>query len=115
MSRSPDGELVGQLNAFMRAVIAQWTFDQLVALGAESHVEYRGPETNLITFRLHLLENESAVNRPYLNVAVSACDFRGGTDLGSGHAPLCNNFIYYADGSVDAKELSSFGYAWQDA
>jgi hypothetical protein len=110
MAGIPDNELVAQLNAFMRSVIAQWTRDQLAALGHEKHVEYRGPETSLITFDLYLLENEVNADRPYLNVAVSACDFREGKGLGSAYAPLYNNFPYYSDGSVDAQELSKFAY-----
>ena len=114
MSGIADDELMSQLNAYMRSVIAQWTWSQLAALGTERHVEYRGPENNLVTFDLQILENEANVDRPYLNVSVSACDFREGKGLGSAYAPLCNNFIYYADGGLDVEELSKFGYAWQD-
>jgi hypothetical protein len=110
----PDSEMVAQLNCFMRAVITQWTWAELAALGKESHVEYRGPESNFVTFDLHLLENEANAPRPYLNVMVGICDLRDGKDLGSAHSPLCNNFILYRDGEIDAKDLAGFAYGWQD-
>ena len=100
-------ELVAQLNAFTRAVIAQWTWDQLSALGSDRHVEYRGPESNLLTFALSLLEDEPNNGRRYLNVAVHVCDLREGKTLGSAYTPLCNSFIFFQDGELDIEYVTT--------
>jgi hypothetical protein len=100
-----DKELVEQLNAFMRAVLELWTWDQLAALGNETHVEYRGNDENLLTFDLQLLENQTE-GRPYLNVSVSVCDLRE-TGLGSAYEPFCTNFIFYKDGELDLEYKTS--------
>ena len=92
MTRIADDELINQLNAFTRAVVALWTWDQLAALDGDRHVEYRGNEDSLLTFALWLFENETN-GRPYLNVAVHVCDLRE-HGLGSAYQPLCNNFIF---------------------
>jgi hypothetical protein len=113
MAGIPDKELVAQLNAFMRCIPFLWTWDQLAALRERTHVEYRGNDENFITFAIYLLENTTGEARPYLHVAVHICDRREGIVLGSAYQPLCNSFLWYRDGEVDADELARFAYAWQ--
>jgi hypothetical protein len=114
MAGIPDSEMVRQLNAFMHAVIAQWSWDELSRLFQGKHVEYRGPESNLLTFDIDVLEHALDAPRPYLNVAFHVCDLREDKGLGSAYQPLGNNFIYYRDGEIDFVELKRFAYAWQD-
>ena len=96
--------LIEQLNAFMHAVVAQWTWDELAALGSEMHVEYRGPKSNQLVFDLSLLENKTDGPRPYLHVAVSVYDSRHHRTFGSAYHPLSNSFIYYRDGGLDIED-----------
>jgi hypothetical protein len=100
--------LIEQLNAFMHAVVAQWTWDELAALGERTHVEYRGPESNLLTFEIHLLENETSAARPYLHVMVSVSAVPWGKMLGSTYVPLTNSFIYFRDGALDIEDKRQF-------
>lgn len=108
MSALSDELLMDQLNAYTRAVIAQWSWDELAQLGHETHVEYRGPSSNLLTFSHYLLEDEPNHGRHYLHVAVSVCDFRNDKGLGSGFQPLTSSFIYYQDGEMDLAVKSTF-------
>jgi hypothetical protein len=113
MSGVPDLELVAQLNAFMRSVYVLWSWDQLLALKEGSHVEYRGNKENFLTFAVDLLEDARDEAPPYLRVYVHVCDLRLGKGLGSVYQPLCNSFLVYRDGKIDAEELVRFAYGWQ--
>ncbi|HJQ97665.1 MAG TPA: hypothetical protein VJ826_05075 [Candidatus Polarisedimenticolaceae bacterium] len=107
MAGVADAVLIEQLNAFMRAVVAQWTWDELAALGSEMHVEYRGPESKVLTFDLYLLENETDGPRPYLHVGVAVSDVAHHRTFGSPYMPLSNSFIYYRDGGLDIEDLAA--------
>jgi len=108
MAGIPDKELLDQLNAFTRSVIELWDWEELAALGEQRHIEHRGPESNLLTFSVQVLENEELRDRRYLNVSVSVSDFRAGKDLGSAYMPLSNNFIYFRDGELDLEFKEDF-------
>ena len=116
MAGIPNNELVAQLNAFMRSVIAQWVREQLVALGSEMHVECRGPDNNPITFDLYLLENEVAgrLSR-YLNVAVSAYDFREGDGLVVRSRRCATTSSTTRMALSTPARLLKLAYGWQDA
>lgn len=108
MTGLPDKELVEQLNAFTRAVVELWSWEELAALGEGRHVEYRGPESNPLTFSLQILENDDLRGRRYVNVLVTVCDLREDGGLGSAYEPLANSFIYFRDGELDLEFKQTF-------
>ena len=103
MTGIDDKELIEQLNAFMRVIPKLWTWDELLNLydSQDNYVEYRGSESNLLTFDINVLEKDIEDGKTYLNVSVNISDLREGIVKGSTYRPVGNNFIWYKDGTID--------------
>lgn len=105
----PDQELANQLISFMHAIPRVWTWDQLIALfqSRERQVEYRGPESNPLTFAMEVLEHDRDEDGQYVHVTTHVCDGRSGKVLGSTFIPLCGSVFVYEDGKAEFSDLGN--------
>ena len=99
-----DYELTNQLYSFMQAVPILWGWDRLRTMhqSNESHVEYRGPKDNLISFEVSILEEGRKDAGRYLHVSVLVVDpdRKHGTK-GSSTTPLTTSFLMFENGELD--------------
>jgi hypothetical protein len=104
---------VALLNAFMRRVQMDYTWEDVHALGDKTQYVDRYAGDGMVERCFRVLEREVATERPYLNVLVLVSDLHREDGLGSAYQPLCNNFIWFRDGEVDASEMTEFGYVFE--
>ena len=97
-------ELANQLYAFMQTVPLLWGWERLNAMHEkeESHIEFRGPKDNEISFDIEILEVGVKDNRRYLHVMVSVTDpDRTLHKNGSSTTPLASSFLIFENGELD--------------
>jgi len=98
-----DRELGEQLYAFMRVVPSFWAWNDLLRLleTHDSHVEYRGPPDQLISFSLQVIQHWVTDSEDWLDVWATVADPSRGRGLGGSYVPLLGHVIVHRDGKIE--------------
>jgi len=97
-----DYTLTNELYCFTVSVPELWSWNQLRDLKntAETHKEYRGPDSELI-FSLSVLDSGTLNGEEYLQVFADVSEVKRSTAHGGSYQPLGTCFLYFKNGELD--------------